>query len=258
LHKIPTPSGREFFADLGAAARAWKTSPWLPILTVALSVVWTVGASSQLDPLVYIGALLLTGLSAGFYGTQRVWYLRVFRGLSMSPQEVWTFSWAFFGRYVVLGLVVAIPLVPLSILAALTHFGRAGYAGIIIYSVVLDFLLTFVTPELAFRSRSAVQALDTGIRMIRRTWPAGAYYVLIPPLAIQILVYQPAGIAGTSLVGIGVAAAAAALISLLFKGAVAAFYLRYVPGIGDDGAVRLAHPGTQSGTAHLAGGESAT
>jgi hypothetical protein len=59
------------------------------------------------------------------------------------------------------GLVVAIPLVALSILAPLTHFGGAGYAGIIICSVVLDFLLTFDTPELAFRSRSAVHALDT-------------------------------------------------------------------------------------------------
>jgi hypothetical protein len=111
-------------------------------------------------------------------------------------------------------------------------------------SVALDLLLTFVTTELALRTRSASQALDAGIRMIRRTWPAAAYYVFVPPLAIQVLVYQLAGIGGTSLIGILAAAAVAALISLLFKGAIAAFYLRQVPGISDDGAVYLAHPTT--------------
>jgi hypothetical protein len=257
----PSSSWQEFLADLRLAGGAWRTNPWLPVVTIAVSVVGAVGYSNQADSVVSVASLLFAFLSAGFYGTQRVWYLRVFRGLSISPSEVWSFSWSFLGRYLILGLLITVALVPLFLANFLTSgrrsaFGGFWYVGIVV-SVVFDLLLTFVTSELAFRTRSATQALDAGIRMIRRTWPAAAYYVFVPPLAIQVLVYQLAGIGGTSLVGIGAAAAVAALISLLFKGAIAAFYLRQVPGISDDGAVHLVHP-TTSRSAPLAETESAT
>jgi hypothetical protein len=158
-----------------------------------------------------------------------------------------------------LGLLITIALVPLFlanfwISGRRSAFGGAWYVGLTVVSVVFDLLLTFVMAELAFRTRSAIQALDDGLRMIWRTWPAEAYYVLVPPLAIQVLVYQLARIGGTSWFGICAAAAVAALISLLFKGAITSFYLRQVPGAGDDGAVHFAHP-TSLGQAPLSRGE---
>ncbi len=244
--------------DLRLSGRAWRTSPWLPVITVVVSVAGTVGYSNQSDSVVTVASLLFAFLSAGFYGTQRVWYLRVFRGLGISPSEVWSFSWSFLGRYLMLGLLITVALVPLFLAnfwinGRRTALGGYWYAELVGTSVLFDLLLTFVTAELAFRTRSATQALHSGIRMIRRTWPAAAYYVLVPPLAIQVLVYQLAGIGGTSLVGICVAGAIAALISLLLKGAIAAFYLRQVPGISDDGAVYLLHPSKAVGASPAKG-----
>ena len=38
-------------------------------------------------------------------------------------------------------------------------------------AIVMDFALTFVTPALAYTTRSVVRAWDIGLAMIRQTWP---------------------------------------------------------------------------------------
>ena len=241
---------RQFVADLGLALRAWRKAPALPLLTIALPALWFVMNSSG-SVILELLAILPLLFTIGFYGTQRLWYLRVWRGRDLSPGEVWRFSWSFLGRFVVLGLFVGWPLV--VVYGVFTFFviadQRRGpvepayYIGIAVFSLALDFLLTFVTPALAYTTRSASQALTLGVRMIRATWPAGALYVFFPPLALQLLIYQPQRAAGLSTAVFVVASAVAALVNLLFKGAVAAFYLRQVPDVGDDGAVvGLRHP----------------
>ena len=76
-----------------------------------------------------------------------------------------------------------------------------------------------------------------GLRMIRTTWPAAAFYVLCPPLALQAVVFLPTrflqGFWGTI-----IATAACAVIGLAAKGAIVAFYVRYVENVSDDGSVR--------------------
>src|SRR6266436_2100774 len=53
--------------------------------------------------------------------------------------------------------------------------------------VPMDFALTFVTPALAYTTRSAARGRGIGFAMIRQTWPRCAFYVLCPPLAVNIL-----------------------------------------------------------------------
>jgi hypothetical protein len=48
----------EFLADLRLAGRAWRTSPWLPVVTVLVSVIGSVGYSSQADPVMSLAGLL--------------------------------------------------------------------------------------------------------------------------------------------------------------------------------------------------------
>src|SRR4029077_1559010 len=61
----------------------------------------------------------------GWLGTQRIWYQRLFEGQSLCPAEVWRLSWTFFGRYLVLGLIVAIPIF-LSLLGVLAQVVLTG------------------------------------------------------------------------------------------------------------------------------------
>src|SRR3989442_10207954 len=56
-------------------------------------------------------------------------------------------------------------------------------------AIAMDFALTFVTPALAFTTRSAWRALGIGLAMIRQTWPRSALYVLCPPLALSVMNY---------------------------------------------------------------------
>ena len=100
--------------------------------------------------------------------------------------------------------------------------------------VSMDFALTFVTPALAYTTRSAVRALRIGLAMILQTWPRCAFYVLCPPLAVNILsVVYPVSIPGARLV----LDVVLALAWLLAKGAIAAFYLRERGSFSDDGAL---------------------
>jgi hypothetical protein len=72
--------------------------------------------------------------------------------------------------------------------------------------------------------------------MIRQTWPRCALYVLCPPFALNVLhlIYP------TSNVGLQLALTVLlVLVSLLAKGAIAAFYLRERGSYSDDGAAYI-------------------
>jgi hypothetical protein len=180
--------------------------------------------------------------SIGYVGTERIWYLRVFRGESLTPNLVWKLSWDFLGRYLVLGLMVLWPLYVYAVGGLLLFHGAQlplwYWVGVYCLITVADFALTFVTPALAYSTRKATQATRIGMGMIREYWPATATYVLVPPLAILLLArfnpqhLNPAGVVLTT--------AASTLLNLLMKGATAAFYLRRHPAVSDYGAVRLA------------------
>ncbi len=50
----------------------------------------------------------------GWLGTERIWFLRLFRGQTLTRNEAWSFTWSFLGRYLVLGLLMAALVAPFS------------------------------------------------------------------------------------------------------------------------------------------------
>jgi hypothetical protein len=230
-----------FASDLRLALGAWRRFPWLPAVSVGLAAVGQLPEEPA-----FLLALGLTSLlvTVGWVGTERICYLRAFRGKPIQVRELWRLTGAFLGRYLELGMIMAIPVIVLvigvAITDALTEFPSERLVGaflVALYIVIafVDVALTFVTPALAFSTRRVRHALDIGLRMIRSGWPASAWYVLVPPLA-AVLIAQI--LTRTSDVPVGMlllTSAFATLLNLWFKGATAAFYLRRHD-VGDDGA----------------------
>lgn len=214
----------------------WKRSPGLPLLTLALLVTQSVLSVAARDHAVLIIGIIAVGLVAlGFGGTQRIWYLRGFRRDRLAADEIGPLTFAFLGRFIVLGLLVMLVLVPVSAVAR----GVLDTTGIVITSVVLglimDFALTFVTPALTFTTRSATEALGSGVRMIRKTWPASTYYVLAPGLLATTLSWVWPG-TDAGLIVAQSFCVVSGMLALLFKGAVVAFFLRLHTDVGSQGA----------------------
>jgi hypothetical protein len=231
-----------FWADLAKAWKACLTAPMLPIISVFL--ILPAEASSLFPSASEQGArdatellsLPLALFGVGWLGTQRIWYQRLFEGHTLSPAEVWLLSWTFFGRYLVLGLIVGIPvLVVLSGLVAqvavtkgthhLVHIPAWWYPFVIAYGFVIDVLLTFVTSALAYTTNRVRVAWSIGIKLIAQTWPTSAAYTFVPPITLLALatlnrINFPAPL-------VVLLAVISTLVGLLVKGAIAAFYLRH-------------------------------
>jgi hypothetical protein len=178
-------------------------------------------------------------VTAGWIGTERICYLRAFRGKSIRAGELWRLTRAFLVRYAVLGLLLFVLFIPLGALAysrVLSDDPRqVTIVGMYVLWVLVDVALTFVTPALAFSTRRVRRALAIGLQMVRSEWPSSAWYVLVPPLAAVFIAQI---LTRTSGVAIGVqllTSAFATLLNLWFKGATAAFYLRRHD-VGNDGS----------------------
>jgi hypothetical protein len=217
-----------FWEDLRSALAAWARFPWLPAISVALSLL----TSFLPEPLWFVG-FLVSVLYVGWVGTERICYLRAFRSNPITTRELWRLTFAFVMRYATLGLVIVLPLAPIFIWATSRSMEGDSFepaAEFLVVSwvatVAIDVCLTFVTPALAFTARRVRYALWLGVRMIRSEWPRCLWYVLVPPLAVLIVV-QLLGRGGAWGVGVQlIASIMAALLNLWFKGATAAFYLR--------------------------------
>jgi hypothetical protein len=232
----------EFANDLKQALNAWKSSPWLPVTSLCVALLGQVEVLVSSSALAFVALFASLFFSIGYVGTERIWYLRIFSGKSLTPNRVLELSWDFLGRYLVLGLMFFWPVWVFTIGGVLLLHGAKlpvwYWVGAYCLVTAADFALTFVTPALAYSTRKATQATRIGMGMIREYWPATATYVLVPPLAILLLArfnpqhLNPAGVVLTT--------AASTLLNLLMKGATAAFYLRRHPAVSDYGAVRLA------------------
>jgi hypothetical protein len=225
--------------DLRASVAVWGRAPML--LTIAVGIVL---AESLLIRAGGVGVLaygLVLAFHAGWYGSERIWYLRAFRGLSFETAQVWRFVRAFMGRFIVLGLLVFAVLLPILVVAfAISPRVHSAPLSpwalwlLVAASVLLDFALTFVTPALAYSTRSVGVALRSGLAMVGREWPRSAPYVLVPPLAIQIVYRALPRNQFHGPIGVAVAVAGG-VVGFAFKGAIARYYLRHNP-TGDDGA----------------------
>jgi hypothetical protein len=220
-----------FREDLAVSLGAWEKAPALPAITVLLGVAFdiprVVGPGGALISLP-VGLLLV-----GWLGTQRIWYLRLFRGRQLERQELWPFTFAFLGRYLALGFLAGILFAFVAIPLSVAVNGPVARAIVVLPLVFVgDFVFTFVTPALAFSTRQVSEALRLGWRTLWDGWPATAPYAVAAPLlliGVGQLLSRTLGAGGfaASLVGL--------LLALLFKGATAAYYLR-IHRVGDGGA----------------------
>ncbi len=230
MNALTEPS---FGSDLRRAAATWRRLPWLPAVSVGLA------AATHLPDEFWVLSLVVIALNVGWLGTERICYLRAFGGKPIGPTELWRLTRAFIMRYAILGVVVALPFIPFVILAfshILSDGARRGFlVGLYVLSAVVDVVLTFVTPALAFSTRKVRQAFRMGLRMIRSEWPSCAWYVLVPPLAALFVAQTLTRVANVGIGGQLLTSALATLLNLWFKGATAAFYLRRHE-VGDDGA----------------------
>ncbi len=250
-----------FKQDLAAALRAWRRVPLLPVLSVALTFVPLVflpaPAAGQRDTDVILGsrAWLLVLMSfplglfaAGWVGTERIWYLRAYRGRTMRPKELLKLTWAFVWRYFLLALlVIGVPMFVIFIVVMPRILSRRPIGPLpedpafrtaalimFLWYILADVILTFVTPALAYSTRRVGRAFGIGLRMLRTEWPRSAGYTLVPPLALLLgLRTLPESVLGRT--ADLVLSVAGVLLNLWFKGATAAFYLRR-HSVGDDGS----------------------
>ena len=112
------------------------------------------------------------------------------------------------------------------ILVVASTLGRDSVAAIalnVVVVVAIDVSLTFATAALPFSDFNAGQAVRHSWAVVRAEWPACAYYVLVPPLAIQLM-FRLLPRDGLPLAGILAAQLLVGVIALVCKGATMLFY----------------------------------
>ncbi len=193
--------------------------------------------------------IVLLVFDLGWYGVERVFFQRHLQQNPAAWPHFLRLVPRFIGRFLVIGVLVGLMLFTFTFgmlriadpdimhradaAATLPIWTDVAFAALVI---LIDFALTFIPPALAYTTRSAGHAVKIGITMIAQTWPRSALYVVCPPLALTVLNYAfPVGGLGLRLLITSVLA----LVSLLAKGAIAAFYLRERGSYGDDGAAYI-------------------
>lgn len=246
-------SWSSFSGDLRWSLQALRSAPVLVGLTGGL--IFVDGLLRAAARLRGAGVVAVLGLPiglflTGFLGTQRVWFARHHQGRVLRFSEVWPLTYAFVGRFIVLGLLAGFPLLLLFAVGVAVIESRIanhgphaqvrdlGQAPLVVLLIGLDVALTFVVPILALTTRSVRAAIRQGLRMLVTTWPACAWYALAPGLTLTLLgVALPRSSLGTP--GALVLGVVAGLVGLWLKGAVVSFYLREHPDVSPDGSAYL-------------------
>lgn len=219
----------EFWGDVKKAVGTWRVVPALPLITVLVQLP---SALQKLHPLWGLAIFPLGIFYVGFVGTERLWYLRVWAGETLTPREIWRVTWGYVGRYFALALLVAVPgivgYLVLGFLLGLLDFdptlGRT--ITMIIVGIATDVALTFVTPALAFSTNHASEAIGDGLKFLKAQGRRALAYALVPPLlALALLQRTPdSALSGLPRVTLAIVGT---LVYLACKGATAAKYLRH-------------------------------
>ena len=246
-------SSRRLVDDVGQALAVWREQPALPVMSALYGVLTALSASGGALWLSIFSYVLLAFI--GWVGVERLWYLRAFTGRQMTPGEALRWSLRYFGRFFrlfLLGFMAMVPIMAVPMFVVISRTDQALHPGgdarlrlaLFLYfaavALVVDFALTFVTPALVYSTDSAIDAVRIGFRLLRATWPHAAPYVVLPPLAVAFLMRGPAGAIG--LLGDAIIVLSA-LLTLLARGTICAYYLRIMTPVGPDGAYsELRHP----------------
>src|SRR6266566_6777004 len=236
-----SPSRVGFGADVASAADALIRQPSVPLVSLAL-VLFPCDTSRSGDHSA-VATLLITAATftdmlfyAGWLGAERVFFQRRLEGKPVSLPHLLRLVKAFVGRFFKLGVLFGIVFIAFFFALAsglgidIAHLPDTGaqfplsfQVSFAALAIVMDFALTFVTPALAFTTRSAWRSLGIGFAMIRQTWPRSALYVLCPPLALNLLhLIHPVSNSAVQ----WAINPLLLFVSLLAKGAIAAFSLR--------------------------------
>ena len=206
-------------------------------LVVSLPALLAAGAPLAWRAPITALVLLLHVLTFGYVGAERIWYLRIWRGRETKLGEVATYARRFLRRYFGLALIVAIPFVLLLVGTGL--FGDevevSSWPNVLL-TFLVHLAITFATPALAYSTADPGEALRIGFRFIRDHWPISAWYMVVPSL-VAIVIFQRFTAVSTSWWPDLLLPVLSMLANLLFKGGTAAFYLRHVHDVPDDGAV---------------------
>ena len=242
----------EFWTDLASAARALVSQPSVPLVSLAVMLLPNAPRSADHSILTMLFGAADTAsvfFLFGWYGAERVFFQRHLGGRPVTLRHLVALVPKFIDRFFVLGVQVGIVFLTYSFGLArvlgidIAHIADTGPPVPLSFQVILtafliamDFVLTFVTPALAYTTRSAGRALGIGFAMIRHTWPRSALYVLCPPLALSDMNYIcPSG----GVVFHFILTAVLTLVGLVAKGAIAVFYLRERGSYSEDGAAYI-------------------
>jgi hypothetical protein len=207
--------------DLQGSLRAWWRDPLLPVISLVVLV------GFNLVPLGGLGGwfgIILGLLGLGWQGTERLWYRRVFDGTGVSVAELWSATWRYFPRFLILSLLTLVVLVP-SFVWALSEgefTGAMSIAPSLSLSVASVFL-TFVLPALAFTTRRVRDGVRIGLGILKEDWRRCRWYALFPAGAgfaaarLSVLETAVPGVVWTAL---------ATMVIVTFDGAVVRYYLR--------------------------------
>lgn len=216
-----------FRDDVEASVLAWRKVPALPIVALVLAAGSAVAVPSHDSFAILLAGLVLGLFSCGWFGTQFIWYRRAFDGQPTNLSELIPLTWSFIARYVRLYFLALTPLFVVVLVVIRWHpftFESPGWrVGVLLYILVFDVAATFVNPILAFSTREVRKAVPIGLRMIAQRWPGDWRYVLIPGVAAAALggLYWLSPLPMRPVPEILIT-----LISLVFAGTIARYYLR--------------------------------
>ncbi len=228
-----------YLYDLRWSVRTIGRNWWFLLAVLAIDV--GILAAARLLPVL---AILFWLCFVGLVGTERLFFLRAYLGDRLGPGDALAASARFLGRFLLLGLWVALffvlPAFVIGVVAGITaHTGASHHVrisrwwvrGLVLgFAVVSDVLLTFVVPALALSTAKPMEAVRLGLRMLRTSWPTARWYALTPGLTITaIALLLPASVLGYwGAAAVGLVGTA---LGLSFKGAVVPFYLQRTPGV---------------------------
>lgn len=225
----------QFWSDLKVSAITCIRGRWLLTTTLAIQVVpailSAVAGDDSLGVLELLAALIELA-TIGFYGTQRVWLFRLFRDGGLSASEAYTLTKGYFRRFFGLGVRVFLLFLPFGLLIPVVSVATRSNAATLVTAAVvgylLDVLMTFVVPELTFRAHSAKEAWQSGRMLLRESWPQSRWYVLAPGIAL-LAVSNALGGYERALWIVIPESAVSAVLALVFRGTILAYYLRVRP-----------------------------
>jgi hypothetical protein len=228
----PAGAWSQFVRDLGWSLRTARSALGFVGVVVVLS-----GAKAALPPLWWPLFVLVLLFLAGFAGTEWLFYLQRADGKRLTFSDGLGATWHYVRPFTRLGIVSFTPYLLVYGFVVASQGRRTGWQGFhfhapgwwiafsVGYTVVLDMLLTFVTPSLASSTDFVFEAIPEGLRELRSSWPRSVWYALAPGLTLTLIALplprSAVGTAGGAAIGI-----VGGLVGFLFKGAIAAFYIR--------------------------------